>query len=161
MTRRFLLAAFLLGVLPGSHAATPPAARTFADVEVAVTRMQAEWQRSQLTAHPQGSLITRDRRFELFYGLPMSERAVVVMDSFAGAELDGELAFMMGQMLLYRSHPGAARTKDDRLYTTALFRVIENYPTARVKRFCWYDADRYARFRRNLRRWKWYCQRSS
>jgi hypothetical protein len=84
-----------------------PSVRTYADVEVAVTRMQAEWQRSQLTEQPQQVLITQDRRYELFFKLPLIERAIVVMDQFANIEFDGEVAFTMALMLRYRTQPAS------------------------------------------------------
>ena len=153
-----LLACLALGAL-ACACATKPRARTYADVETAVARMQADWERSQLTDHPQKSLITRDLRFRLFFQLPLAERAVVVMDSFASTDLDGELAFFMLQRLIHRDGEGGgtASAIEDRAYTAALFRLIESFSEVQVRRFC-YDEARYARFRRNLRRWKAYCQ---
>jgi hypothetical protein len=134
-----------------------PTVRTYADVEAAITRMEAEWQRSQLTDHPKQTRITRDLRFHLFFQLPLAERAVVVMERFANAEFDGEVGFMMGQMLRYPTEPGVAGATVDPAYTTALFRTIEGYSDAQVRRFCFDDAERHARFRRNLRHWKAEC----
>ncbi len=158
MTTRFLVCV-ALGVLPCA-CTTSPQVRTYADVEANIARMQADWERSQLTDHPQQSLSTCDRSFELFFHLPLSERAAVIIDSFANAELDGELAFMMGQMLLCRTKansdiPGSLHKVAptfDRAYTITLFQTIEAYPEAEVRRFCYNDV-RYTRFLRNLRSW--------
>lgn len=162
MTRFFLCIAF--GVLPCACTTTPQA-HTYADVEANVARMRADWERSQLTDSPQQSLITRDRRYALFFQLPLPERAVVIMHSFANADLDGELAFMMGQMLLCRTQtdsaiPGSRGTSPalDRAYTASLFQIIGGYSETQVRHFCYDDESRYVRFRRNLRRWKAYCQ---
>jgi hypothetical protein len=130
--------------------------RTFADVEAAVTRMQAEWQRSQLTEQPQQVLITQDLRCSLFYKLPLAERAIVVMEQFATLEFDGETASTMGLMLLYRTKFTSENVKVDPAYTAALFRIIDSYPEQQVRRFCCNEA-RFARFKRNLQRWKTYC----
>jgi hypothetical protein len=132
-------------------------------LQAAVTRLGADWQRSQLTNHPQQTLIPSDLRYKLFFRLPLSERAVVVMDSFASADLDGEYASTMGLMLLYRTQPDSrslltsSHPDDDRAYTAALFRAIESHSPEQVRRFC-RNEIRYARFQRNLRRWKKYCQ---
>lgn len=161
MTARFLVGSALGMLFCACHTAPVD---TYADVEANVARMRADWERSQLTDHPQQNLLTRDRRYELFFRLPLSERAVVVMDSFANADLDGELAFMMGQMLLCRTQaasaiPGSrgATPAFDRAYTAALFQTIESHSESQVRRFC-YDEARYQRFQRNLRHWKAYCQ---
>jgi hypothetical protein len=147
---------FVLGAISCTCFASSPI-RTFADVEAALARLLAEWQRSQLTDHPKQTYIPGDLRFHLFYQLPLAERAVVVMERFANAEFDGEVGFMMGQMLRYRKEPGFAGATVDPAYTTALFHAIESYSEAQVRRFCSDDAERYARFRRNLRHWKAQC----
>jgi hypothetical protein len=164
MTARLLGIATVV-VLFSACVSTPPV-RTYADLEAAVTRMRADWQRSQLTDHPQETLITSDLSYKLFFRLPLAERAVVVMDSFASADLDGEYASTMGLMLYYRTQPDSrslgtsSRHDDDRAYTVALFRAIESHSEEQVRRFC-RDEIRYARFQRNLRRWKAYCQLSN
>ena len=149
-----ILAAAALSVLPCA-CTSPQSARTYTDVEVAVARMQADYQRSQLTEHPQQSCITSDLKYNLFFRLPLAERAVVVMDSFANASLDGELACTMGLILQCRTQVAWQRPQDahDRAYTVALFRTIESYSEAQVRRFCG-DEVHYKLFRRNLRRWK-------
>ena len=157
-TARFLAVAALC-MLPCA-CTSPKSARTYADLEVAVVRMQADYSRSQLTEHPQQNCITRDLRYKLFFQLPLEERAVVVLDSFANASLDGELAFMMSQMLRCRTQAAAESQRpqdtDGRAYAVALFRAIEGYSEAQVRRFCG-DEAHYRLFRRNLRRWKENC----
>ena len=155
-----LLAVAALGMLPCA-CTSPKSARTYTDVEVAVVRMQADYARSKLTEHPQQNCITRDLRYKLFFQLPLEERAVVVMDSFANASLDGELAFMMSLMLQGHTQAAAESQRpqdtDGRAYTIALFRAIEGYSEAQVRRFCG-DEAHYRLFRRNLRRWKENCR---
>ena len=156
MTARSLVT-LALATLSCACSNSPPV-HTYADVEAAVTRMQAEWQRSQLTDHPQQVLITQDRRYHLFFKLPLAERAIVVMDQFANFEFDGEAASTMGLMLLYRTQPTSNDAEPDPAYTASLFRIIDGYSEEQVRRFCFHHEARYARFRRNLQRWKKYCQ---
>jgi hypothetical protein len=157
------MTARLLGIVLFSACVFPSPVRKYADLEAAVTRMRADWQRSQLTDHPQETLILSDLSYKLFFRLPLAERAVVVMDSFANADLDGEYASTMGLMLSYRTKPDSrsllrpSRREDDRAYTVALFRAIESHSEQQVRRFC-RDEIRYAWFQRNVRRWKAYCQ---
>jgi hypothetical protein len=53
-----------------------------------------------------------------------------------------------------------ASRAESRAYSTALFRRIESFPDAQIRRFCGDDVC-YARFHRNLRRWKVYCAEAS
>lgn len=157
-TARFLAVAALT-VLPCS-CTFPRFARTYTDVEVAVVRMHADYACSQLTEHPPQNCITRDLRYKLFFHLPLEERAVVVMDSFANVSLDGELASMMSLMLRGRTRLKAdgQRSQDTygRAYNVALFCAIDGYSEAQVRRFCG-DETHYTLFRRNPRRRKEKC----
>ncbi len=136
-------------------------ARTFADVAAALARMRAEYARSQLTDHPQESCITRDLQNILFYQLPMSERAVAIMEAFSTTEFDGEIGMFMSLKLTCRTredcvlnpsrYPGT--TPENRAYTRKLFRIMECYPQARVREFCG-SAENYERYRKNLKHWK-------
>jgi len=134
--------------------------KTYADLEAAVRRYEARYQRSQLTSRPARSLRGSDLSDKLFYQLPLSERVVCIMDSFARVELDGEYGFEMFVMLSYSSGRGSfARnppTAADRAYTKAIFQTIDGFSEEQIREFC-LGFGEYSRFQKNLKRWRARC----
>jgi len=122
--------------------APPGRVRTNADLEAEVARNAARFQRSQLTWRPQRNLDNSALSFSLFFQLPLEERAVHIMSSFAAEDLDGEAYERMYARLSY---------------TLAIFRRIDNYSDHQVRAFCITDED-YARFRKHLGWWKKVCR---
>ena len=143
--------------------APPGRVRTNADLEAEVARNAARFQRSQLTWRPQRNLDNSALSFSLFFQLPLEERAVHIMSSFAAEDLDGEAYERMYARLSYRTEPrfwwGSPKppTAEDKAYTLAIFRRIDNYSDHQVRAFCITDED-YARFRKHLGWWKKVCR---
>jgi hypothetical protein len=137
--------------------------KTYADLKAAVCRYQATYQRAQLTRKPEErSLMSSVLSRTLFYQLPLSERVVCIMDSFAQVELDGEYAEDMDYMLTYSSLPKTIKgwdplTAADRSYTRAIFRTIDGYSEEQIRAFCWGSDKDYERFQKNLKIWRERC----
>ena len=139
--------------------AAPYPVKTYAELEAALARNTALFERSQLTANPERYLDDSDLNFSLFYRLPLDERVVAIMASFKNEELDGEYAEMMWGMLSYRHErnnyiePVSSFDFADRAYTRAIFRMIDSYSDAQIRAFCGNKVS-YARFQKNLKIWK-------
>ena len=137
--------------------------QTYAGLEAEVSRNAARFERSQLTRNPEQNLDSSELTFSLFFQLPLSERVVYIMDSFARVELDGEYAERMYAMLCNLRKPKAwwetpsPPTAEDEAYTRAIFRTIESYRESQLRSFC-REAGSYARFQKNLQTWKERCK---
>jgi hypothetical protein len=141
----------------------PCSPKTYAGLEAEVSRNAARYERSQLTRNPEQNLDSSELTFSLFFQLPLSERVVYIMDSFARVELDGEYAERMYAMLCNPRKPKAwwetpdPPTAEDEAYTRAIFRTIDSYRESQLRSFC-REAGSYTRFQKNLQRWKGRCR---
>ena len=137
---------------------------TYADLEAETRRTTVRYLSSQLTSKPQQTLDTLDLAYGLFFQLPLRERVVYVMDSFANYDLDGENAEVMWAMLCNRNKPATGagwpfphpRPAEDIAYTNAIFHTIDSFSDAQVREFC-RGPEQYKRFWKNLKFWKGEC----
>ena len=148
--------------------------QTYADLEASMWRRHYQYQSSQLTNHPLRDPGWRDREFTLFFQLPLRERVIDIMTSFARVQTDGETGEMLSAMLHYRGDAksywqpkgdmivGGNPTPEDRAYTRAIFRTIDGFSEEKVRRFCaaaggGEEDKSYALFQKNLKNWKEWC----
>jgi hypothetical protein len=130
-----------------------------------LARYRVQYEASQLTAHPQRYLDTSHLYDTLFYQLPISERVIYVMESFANVTLDGEYSERMRIKLthlkdpLYDDQLPPDATRADKAYTKLLFTKIDSYSDAQIRAFCM-TPQAYARFEENLKQWKSICRLS-
>lgn len=133
--------------------------QTYADLKAAVCQNAARFQRSQLTDKPERSLYSSGLALELFYKLPVSERVIYIMDSFASEDLDGEYAEDMLIMLCNPKKPAfphSPSTAEEKIYTQTIFQIIDGYNQDQIRAFC-SGFGNYARFHNNLKIWKDSC----
>ena len=134
--------------------------QTYADLKAEVCRYIASYQQSQLTHRPETGINSSRLSLTFFYQLPLSERVVCIMDSFAQVELDGEYSDQMIMMLTDAKVPfqGAyILDASDRVYTRAIFHTIDGYSEEQIRAFCWGSDKDYARFQKNLKIWRERC----
>ena len=101
------LTLFGLSLLSGWCAGYEPVPKvhTYADMEAEITRNATRYNESQLLQHPEQTFDDTELVSSHFYQLPLSERVVYVMASFAQVKLDGEEAERMEVFLTYRNDP--------------------------------------------------------
>jgi hypothetical protein len=138
--------------------------KTNADVDAELARYRSTYQASQLTSRPQRDLDPSHLYDTLFYRLPISERAIYVMESFANVTLDGEYSERMQIKLIHLRDPHydsqvvpPNTTPADKEYTKLLYKTIDSYSDAQIRAFCG-TPEAYARFQQNLKQWKKFCR---
>lgn len=138
-----------------------PKIHTYADMEAEITRNAERHNEGLLSS---GKIDFDDTEFmsSLFDELPLSERAVSIIASFAQEILDGEKAEFMYYRLTCEHYPHVLRdsvpptTPADRAYTRDLFKTIHSFSDEQLKSFCNSVGD-YERFRKNLHHWEKVC----
>lgn len=168
--------AFVSASLLSSCANKSPApVQTYADLEASMWQRLYAYRSSQLSDHPLRNPGWRDGQFALFFQLPLCERVVAIMTSFATVQTDGETGEMLSTMLRYRGDPEGSwqpqrdgflplykPMPEDQAYTHAIFRTIDRYGEKKIRRFCQAvgngDGEKsYALFQTNLKNWKQWC----
>jgi hypothetical protein len=147
---------------PSSADALKLKVHTYADLEAEITRNAERYNDSLLTSGEKRDFDDTELISSLFYQLPLPERVVYVIASFAQASLDGEKADVMYLFLTHQYYPHTQtdpvppRTKEDVVYTRSIFNKIHSYDKDQLQAFS-SRLGNYARFQKNLQIWEKRC----